>query len=584
MKQFSEQDRYEVIAPLGAGSEASVWLAKEVATGRQVALKYFSTQPGVSAFRELSNARQEPHPNIVDMLDFVYLASGDSFLVFEYVAGGTLRDVLNEQGKFDHQAALKIVRDLIAALAEIHREGSIHCDIKPENILRATNETTSEVTYKLTDFGVAQKLNRSIAKSDLVGSPAYMAPERFRDQVFSSSDLYSVGVIFFELLTGERPFNGSAEQVARAHLSQPIPPIENIPSEVESFLHNLMEKDPQQRIQTGEVALRTIDILINQPGARKTEPVARRKPDSTWQPMLWNDGITSRIRGRYSVPLTDAEPRLIGRDDQLKLALDFGTHWEFFEGITGNSLGSIVSKSGSVQQFAPPGDLVYSVQQKVMLWRSDHSTPSELISFTPKVKAAALSPDKKRVAWSNHKSCEIVDLASSQSVSIKNVSLHSTPSLTWLDSHNLVLSQGPMNPELKVINPQGDAVAEIGLPGPILKAAPDHLSPMWITLDHNDRETLTVVACEAGRNWHQWRIPGNYRALELSPNGLLFLDEDGLLSKWSFREQGRPITRLASQAEGMSISPSQRFGITWRRSRGQIAITSYEFTQKAQTR
>jgi serine/threonine protein kinase len=120
-----------------------------------VALKYFSPRPGVPA---LAHTMQLVHPHIVGLLNFTYLPGGDCYLIFEYVAGGTLRERMNENPISETADALAITRDLLSAPAQIHRDGSAHCDIKPKNILRSVDPNDRRVIDKLADFGLARRL------------------------------------------------------------------------------------------------------------------------------------------------------------------------------------------------------------------------------------------------------------------------------------------------------------------------------------------------------------------------------------------------------------------------------------------
>lgn len=571
-----------MVSPLGAGSEASVWLAQEVQTGKQVALKYFTPQPGVTLFRELNYAMQRAHPNIVALLDFTYLPEGDSFLVFEYVAGGSLRDWMNEEQVCAPEKALLIMRDIFAALVQIHEGGSIHCDIKPENILRDKDSQTEDVVHKLTDFGVARKRNLRGPSSELVGSPAYMAPERFRQSIYPHSDLYSAGIIFYELLTGDRPFNGTAEEVARAHLIKPVPEIADLDGEIGGFLHNLLEKDPSHRIQTAELALRNIEALLNRDHSipNTSTPKLPAAPAALTQLSL-TGGIQARVRARYKVPVTEAAPRLLESNHRQLLALDFGSHLEFYDGLSGQPRNQILSKTGEALQFLGPDGIVHSAQQKIRYWSPQLATPIELATFCPRVSAVALSPDRKLLAWADDRKCEIIELESDNRISLQGLSLHSPPDLTWISPERLVVSSGPLKPKLRVFAADGHAVAEIDLSGPVLQSSENTPVPTWVTLNLAQPENLTVISVDSDQSWHQWNIPHRYAAFDFGGSGMLTLDQEGALTHWGPREQGHVITQIASRAHGFALSSQHRFGATWRDSDNHREITLYELRPKA---
>lgn len=555
-----------------------MWLAEEVETGRKVALKYFTAQSGGPVFGELNHAMQRSHPNIVPLLDFTYLPGGDSFLVFEHVAGGSLRDWLIEHESCAAREALLIIRDICSALSQIHQDGYVHCDIKPENILRSVGEADSQVAHKLIDFGIARNRLKGGPNSHLLGSPAYMAPEQFRDDFSPSSDLYSVGVILYELLAGDRPFIGTADVVARAHLSQPVPDIPDLDSEVQGFLHNLLQKDPHHRVATGAAALRTIDLLLNLNSP--VAPAGSSIPRITAAPARSLDlgkSTSARVKGRYTIPLTPVPPRLLEVENRLLLSIDLGSHLEFYDGIIGQFRNQMLSKTGPALHFPGEAGVVYSVNQRVNYWDASLNTSRELAEFCPRARFFAFSPDHSKLAWLGDKKCEILHLEQNQRTELSAVQSHNTTGLTWLGSDYLVVAAGPSNPKLRVFDHTGSSIAEIELPGPVLYASENSICPMWVALDHDHPESLAVIGVDEDQTWHQWRIPKDRTVFDFAQRCILTLSSGGELLKWSPRDQGRPITQLAASTDGFALSPTNRFGITWRDTNERRDITVYEF-------
>lgn len=208
-------DRYELLGLLGQGGIGQVWLAKDKTLQNEVALKLFVRGgPGDGAERLLGEARAAAaleHPAIVRVFDYGETTRGDPFLVMEHLKGEALDELLHRVGPIEPSRAMKLLLPLIDALSIAHGKLVIHRDIKPANLFLAVDET-QRVQPKLIDFGLARLQSGSIRHTQegmLVGSPAYMSPEQIRSKdVDARSDLWSLCVVFYELVTGHLPFGG----------------------------------------------------------------------------------------------------------------------------------------------------------------------------------------------------------------------------------------------------------------------------------------------------------------------------------------------------------------------------------------
>jgi len=219
-------DRYRIDAFLAEGGMALVYRAHDLRLERDVALKIVKDEAANSpdyqaAFiNEARLAAKVNHPNLVNVFD--QGVDGDfDYLVMELVEGKTLREILAKFGKIEGNRALDVIAAVLAGLSALHRAGVIHRDVKPENIILA-----NDGRIKVTDFGLARPASKApSADAPLLGTVAYISPEALRGQsVGARSDLYAVGIVLFELLTGEQPFNGEdSRAVARMHLQERVP-------------------------------------------------------------------------------------------------------------------------------------------------------------------------------------------------------------------------------------------------------------------------------------------------------------------------------------------------------------------------
>ena len=252
---------YRIVRELGRGGMASVYLAIQESLGRDVALKLLSAQlaaePAAAErfLREGRIAAKLSHRNIVGVYD-VGVYQGQPYLTMEYVPGGTVSTDAHAPGE-----ALEIARQIALALDHAHSEGVIHRDLKPENILRR-----KDGSYALADFGIARTLASTSTltqEGTTVGTPHYMSPEQLQGQPLDGrSDIYSLGVLLFQLLTGRLPYRGTdGAPVGMQHVHAPIPSLPDGMGRYQALLDSLMAKSPDQRPATGADAAKRIEAL-----------------------------------------------------------------------------------------------------------------------------------------------------------------------------------------------------------------------------------------------------------------------------------------------------------------------------------
>ena len=256
--------RYKVIEPLSRGGMGIVYRAERVPVGRQVAVKFLHAffaddRDSRARFeRETRALSKLAHPHCVSIIDFGY--DGAPYLVMDLVAGQTLREILDE-GPLPIEDALMIARQILAGLAHAHAEGIVHRDIKPANIMVADQIGTGRHA-RILDFGLARLLDRgaaNITQSQIaIGTPSYMAPEQTRgEQADARTDVYAVGVLLFEMLTGQRPF--VADETAALldmHRHKPPPKLADVdgsrtwPPGLDEAIQKALAKDPADRFQS----------------------------------------------------------------------------------------------------------------------------------------------------------------------------------------------------------------------------------------------------------------------------------------------------------------------------------------------
>ena len=274
--------RYHVRSRIAHGGMATVYLATDTRLDREVALKVMHVDLArdddfVSRFiGEAKSVAKLSHPNIVGVYD--QGADGQYlYLVMEYVPGRTLRALLRERGWLPWQEALSVLDPVLAGLAAAHQAGIAHRDVKPENVL-----ITADGRVKVVDFGLARA---SAAVSNtragtIIGSVSYIAPEQVTGAVTDArTDVYSAGILLFEMLTGRVPFTGETPlAVAYAHVNSDVPPVSTlvggIPPSVDQLVRAATSRDPQLRPADAGVFLRVERSLrgIAEPASRSPAP------------------------------------------------------------------------------------------------------------------------------------------------------------------------------------------------------------------------------------------------------------------------------------------------------------------------
>jgi serine/threonine-protein kinase len=240
---------YELRRVIGNGSNGMVYLAVDTSNGQEVAVKDFPLGDASAQrfFREMSFLFTLNHPHIIRCLNLIYGKNSKSYLVLEYAPHGTLRHLLRRHpGGMESAIVLRIARQISAALVAAHAKEIIHCDVKPENILLCGEDPATAV-YKLTDFGVATH-RKWESQQVSAGSPLYMAPEQFYDKPEPASDMYSLGILLFECLTGEAPFAADDVQRLFAAHQHETPDFEKIKCpRWRHVLSRLLSKQPEAR-------------------------------------------------------------------------------------------------------------------------------------------------------------------------------------------------------------------------------------------------------------------------------------------------------------------------------------------------
>ena len=343
--------RYTILKPIGQGGMGTIYLGRDPVIGRQVAIKVISVKPDLSEeqarqyrerfLREAQAAGALIHPNIVAVHDIgVDAEMGSPYIVMEYVPGRDLRQVMQDSVAMTSATAIRFVLPIAAALDHAHRRGIVHRDVKPANVLIGED---GEV--KIADFGVARLPGSDLTQVDqFVGSPGYVSPEQLKGEAIDGrSDLFALGVMLYQMLTGRLPFEGEnvSELLYRVASEQAKPPSavrRGVSPAFDPILARALSKDPGERYQTGKEMMEALAAVpVEEPEEiRPGSPEVKKRP--------------APMRG-LSFPHPDASWWDLEREWRLGslgaflLVAFIGVNWVIYETLRG-PLGRLAAPTG----------------------------------------------------------------------------------------------------------------------------------------------------------------------------------------------------------------------------------------------
>ena len=360
-------DRYNIVDVLRDNHVVQVVTADDTITGERVLLKLYQPQHQGAYRREAAVVLALSHPSIVHCLETFYLSSGEACLVYEYLPLGTLDHFMTHR-LISRQELLWLLADVLSGLVFLHESGFVHCDLKPENILMRYDASTNRIQAVIADLGAATPIKEARSGKQKTGSPAYTAPERLYEGFSLNSDLYSVGIIAFQLYTGQLPFMGSVQDIYRAHLTQ-TPALSEIHDvKIRHLIAMFLEKNPQHRIASASQALDIVQSMLlistNNPSEARVETTAA---NSTNHPITIKKIYSSHVEHEPDQLIVFGCAPYIGiarghamqildisGHRQGPIQLSNGTFWPQAD-------GSIIFPTGSVLQHHYPNSLTHNL-------------------------------------------------------------------------------------------------------------------------------------------------------------------------------------------------------------------------------
>lgn len=531
------RSRYRLLGLVGQGQFGRVYCAVHRKTGQLVALKNLEQQrfPTHKFLRELRFLLSLQHPNIVTCQSIEHSHTG-RYLVMDYCEGGTLRGLMESEGRLHPVHCLKLAIDILKGLEHAHSRGIVHCDIKPENILLSVQ--SAGWTARISDFGIA-RLHQELAEPQSgsnTGSPAYMAPERFYGQYSPTSDLYAVGILLYELLSGDRPFSGTPVELRAAHLNQPLIFPDCIPDLWRPILATALQKLAGRRYRTATEMLSAVGQLQAQESIAKTV-LPSSSPQSLIphsRPLLVPNPfpaipVVAKQQVMLESPLHAVAPAMTGSEGLPKSLELYCARGE-------NVIRRVVDLSGegcqeqSTQMEAPVkalhccdrGCLAVTANAVFLLFRSPTKELSThlVAPLRPESIVAATGRWVAMVQTNTGGSAETLDVLSLWGGGGKRQGIplfqqgrlpfrgtaEQTPQnlhLSWLDTRHLAIIDhsnsageifpGDWRPQITVFTRRGQRLCEFKLPVPLSRVVPTSVAHRLLGIDSTDPQSVLLI-------------------------------------------------------------------------------------------
>jgi len=448
--------RYQIVEKLGEGHMALVFKVYDRHWQRDVLLKLFKVNNQAAYRREVAVAFALKHENIVECVDTFYIDSGEACLIYEFLSQGTLSTLLVGKPLSRH-LVLQVLDDVLSGLIFLHRRFFVHCDLKPDNILLKVDTQTSELRAVIADLGSATPIREARSGKQSIGSPAYTAPERLYEGFNVGSDLYSLGIIAFQLATGHLPFIGGVQEIYRAHLSQ-MPAFSEVEDvDLRHLIAMLLEKDQQKRIHSAKDAQDMVRALL--------APIHLDTVTVDAPPINHSiDHTPKKLQHLHSWPLNYQPKYMTVCGHTPYIGIAHSDYINFFN-AKGKSVGPIMFSHGPYIA-EKNGSVVFPDTNSLIRYYPDVALRKSLTIPCKHILNAAVS--HHHIALLDHHQASIYDFDGKLSANFSKQNYALEPSLCAHPEQGFLMSSGLINQELIWYAESGETLHHWHLGWPIL--------------------------------------------------------------------------------------------------------------------
>ena len=534
--------RYLLQESIYQSNNGSLFKAFDTENQEQVIVKFFSQALKGAYLRETAAAFGLEHPHIATCLDTFYLDDGRACLVYEYFPHGNLRNYLQCHSRLPVEQVHGCVQGVLSALQHVHGLGLIHCDIKPENIL--LRYQAGHLDCVLSDLGAAAPEREVQARAHTTASPAYVAPERLYDKFSYNSDLYSLGVLAFEMLVGERPFYGSMAELSQAHLTQE-PPLKRIQNhQWRDFIGQLLAKDPQQRVASASEALHVLQQLYKQ-----DKQAWHERPLKTFRiveeavselPHVVQLEHISQQQITYPQQQILKHVHLLTVQSRPLIGLQYSHHLEFIQPLE-LQVGKLIMNVGQVQ-ILNRKQLAYSSQQAIYLLDLARQERKLICEGCDDLQKFCLKGE--HLLWTNSRYGFLHQLDGKQLAQYQHRHYLMDLELSLLDGGNFVHSGGTVGHSLLLRNTHANILQEWELNGPVIhcQSAGRYILAVSLNMD-SERTQYTVWRLARQHAPQQYELP-EHSLWFTSPGYIYWLNADDELYACDKQLKIRKISQL----------------------------------------
>ena len=569
-------ERYEVLSELATGAQGVVLRARDHESGKDVAIKQFSIGRRNAYLRELAASLDNRHDNLLTPLDTFYGADGIGFVVYEFFSGGNLRQCMTAGKTHELSLILRCAEDLLNALVHLHERKLIHCDIKPENIFVRHSAQGQIEAFLLGDLGSTCSIREAEEGDYRTGSPAYTAPERFYQKFQPNSDLYSLGVLLFELASGSLPFIGGPKLMARAHLQQPVPLNQIETTHLRNFIGGLMEKDPSRRINS---AKRALHMLSPDEAASPVAFNSQLDLKSVIKPMQKQVNIGRRPpveMARTTIESGFTRLHVVGVGGEPLLLVESNTDLAILP-LSQEKRRRMFPKSGNVRLLGC--ELLYQVESSINLLNLN-SGVSRLLHDRC-LGAIDFAFDGQRLLWRTCRSVHRIDLQTRAESSFLLAHYLLEPRSLLLPNGCFAVSTGAMNNQIAVRSCAGEVKGVHELDGPVIELVNDldtsgtHSTLLALTLNVKQAESHALWWLPEYSKPQRLDIPTGSRFFSSTPGHIFWLVDGTQIVQCGIGLAPRQVFKASEPIDGFAISPDHRWLATWINLSGKLSKISF---------
>ena len=437
-----------------------------------VVIKCFEADAHDAFLREMAGFGMK-HPNIVDYLDSFYLGKDNGCIVFQWYPL-TLEKWLSEHGKVDETLAFQCLESILQALIYLNQKGRIHCDIKPHNIYMQF-DSESNPQFVLGDLGSACSVQEAQEMRYTVSTPAYLAPERLYKNFYLNSDLYSLGIMGYELVVGSRPYSGTPDELTKAHLSKQ-PPLDNIPfPKLRDFIGQLMEKNPSVRILNAEIALYILRAIRVQHEMEVHDLKDNIDKIQVHAPII-PFGFFEKLQ--FQIAYEPKKVMLFQIEEHIVTLLEYDNYLELVYGKTLKS--RLIMKTGKVQ-ILDDSSFIYLNGNKLV--RFDIKNATQICLYRFKETTNYFFCDFDYLLFSNKYRTTYLSLKAMQSVQFSQSNYLTDRYACIFADGSFCLSGGPYNQEIIWRDKEAQPIFQWQLEGPIIGLTNTEDKVLALTID-----------------------------------------------------------------------------------------------------